>query len=209
MDDNDGESSMGGVGDETLVNGSGVSRIPGVKYSKLPTNAADEDDSDDDTEQDPLDDRPEWMKNARQGQATTISSVSNLANTIIGSGALAFPSAFASMGMLPGVIRWVKRPSRVTMCRVNNPPLHLLTAVFSAPLLQHSVCIYSLDVLLKSVDHPTSHHQTPRPQPPAPSNPLMERPSKDRLRNKSNQPPLGQQLGIRASTPKLKHRSIR
>lgn len=33
-----------------------------------------------------------------------MSSFSNLANTIIGSGALAFPAAFASMGMIPGII---------------------------------------------------------------------------------------------------------
>lgn len=36
--------------------------------------------------------------------ASILSSFSNLANTIIGSGALAFPSAFASMGMIPGII---------------------------------------------------------------------------------------------------------
>lgn len=36
--------------------------------------------------------------------ATILSSFSNLANTIIGSGALAFPAAFASMGMIPGII---------------------------------------------------------------------------------------------------------
>ncbi|BEI91516.1 uncharacterized protein CcaverHIS019_0403360 [Cutaneotrichosporon cavernicola] len=36
--------------------------------------------------------------------ASILSSFSNLANTIIGSGALAFPSAFASMGLIPGFI---------------------------------------------------------------------------------------------------------
>lgn len=36
--------------------------------------------------------------------ASVLSSFSNLANTIIGSGALAFPSAFASMGMIPGIV---------------------------------------------------------------------------------------------------------
>ncbi|RXK37644.1 vacuolar amino acid transporter 5 [Tremella mesenterica] len=39
-----------------------------------------------------------------QGSATIISSISNLANTIIGAGALAFPSAFATMGIIPGVV---------------------------------------------------------------------------------------------------------
>ena len=39
-----------------------------------------------------------------QGHATIQSSVSNLANTIIGAGALAFPSAFASMGLIPGIL---------------------------------------------------------------------------------------------------------
>lgn len=41
---------------------------------------------------------------APEGQATIVSSVSNLANTIIGAGALAFPSAFASMGLIPGIL---------------------------------------------------------------------------------------------------------
>ncbi|KLT40672.1 hypothetical protein CC85DRAFT_263434, partial [Cutaneotrichosporon oleaginosum] len=36
--------------------------------------------------------------------ASVLSSFSNLANTIIGSGALAFPSAFASMGLIPGIV---------------------------------------------------------------------------------------------------------
>ncbi|GMK58922.1 hypothetical protein CspeluHIS016_0603640 [Cutaneotrichosporon spelunceum] len=36
--------------------------------------------------------------------ASVLSSFSNLSNTIIGSGALAFPSAFAAMGMIPGFI---------------------------------------------------------------------------------------------------------
>ncbi|KAL1412061.1 hypothetical protein Q8F55_003058 [Vanrija albida] len=36
--------------------------------------------------------------------ASVLSSFSNLANTIIGSGALAFPAAFASMGMIPGIV---------------------------------------------------------------------------------------------------------
>lgn len=48
--------------------------------------------------------REEWEMHKRQGEATVVSSVSNLANTIIGSGALAFPSAFASMGLIPGMI---------------------------------------------------------------------------------------------------------
>jgi len=40
----------------------------------------------------------------RVGQATLTSSVSNLANTIIGSGMLTFPRAFASAGIIPGVL---------------------------------------------------------------------------------------------------------
>lgn len=51
-----------------------------------------------------VDDRTAWQKFRRQGKASSTSSVSNLANTIIGSGALAFPSAFASMGILPGIV---------------------------------------------------------------------------------------------------------
>jgi amino acid permease len=38
------------------------------------------------------------------GHATVRSSVTNLANTVIGAGALAFPSAFAAMGLIPGII---------------------------------------------------------------------------------------------------------
>ncbi|KAI0064000.1 hypothetical protein BV25DRAFT_1801277 [Artomyces pyxidatus] len=40
----------------------------------------------------------------REGHATLTSSVSNLANTIIGSGMLTFPLALASAGIIPGVI---------------------------------------------------------------------------------------------------------
>ncbi|KAL1743260.1 transmembrane amino acid transporter protein-domain-containing protein [Schizophyllum fasciatum] len=40
----------------------------------------------------------------RQGHATLVSCVSNLANTIIGSGMLTFPLAMASAGILPGII---------------------------------------------------------------------------------------------------------
>jgi len=47
---------------------------------------------------------PPTPPEAPEGQATVVSSVSNLANTIIGAGALAFPSAFASMGLIPGIL---------------------------------------------------------------------------------------------------------
>ncbi|THH32498.1 hypothetical protein EUX98_g1671 [Antrodiella citrinella] len=40
----------------------------------------------------------------REGHATVLSSVSNLANTIIGSGMLTFPLALASAGIIPGMI---------------------------------------------------------------------------------------------------------
>ncbi|KAJ6456083.1 vacuolar amino acid transporter 5 [Mycena sanguinolenta] len=40
----------------------------------------------------------------REGKATMVSSVSNLANTIIGSGMLTFPLAMASAGMIPGML---------------------------------------------------------------------------------------------------------
>lgn len=50
---------------------------------------------------DEVDDRSLWMRRGRQGKATMASCISNLANTIIGSGALAFPSVFASMGLIP------------------------------------------------------------------------------------------------------------
>ncbi|KAK8845389.1 hypothetical protein IAR55_006102 [Kwoniella newhampshirensis] len=40
----------------------------------------------------------------KDGHASVTSSVTNLTNTIVGAGALAFPSAFASMGIIPGVI---------------------------------------------------------------------------------------------------------
>jgi len=43
----------------------------------------------------------------RDGKASMISSVSNLANTIIGSGMLTFPLAMASAGILPGIITCV------------------------------------------------------------------------------------------------------
>lgn len=55
-------------------------------------------------ERDHDDDREPWqISRRRQGKASVTSGVSNLANTIIGSGALAFPSAFASMGLIPGI----------------------------------------------------------------------------------------------------------
>ncbi|KAJ7250487.1 transmembrane amino acid transporter protein-domain-containing protein [Mycena haematopus] len=40
----------------------------------------------------------------REGKATMVSSVSNLANTIIGSGMLTFPLAMASAGIVPGML---------------------------------------------------------------------------------------------------------
>ncbi|KAJ7574441.1 transmembrane amino acid transporter protein-domain-containing protein [Mycena floridula] len=40
----------------------------------------------------------------REGNASLVSSVSNLANTIIGSGMLTFPLAMASAGIIPGII---------------------------------------------------------------------------------------------------------
>ncbi|KAJ6530041.1 transmembrane amino acid transporter protein-domain-containing protein [Mycena vulgaris] len=40
----------------------------------------------------------------REGKASMVSSVSNLANTIIGSGMLTFPLAMASAGVIPGMI---------------------------------------------------------------------------------------------------------
>ncbi|KAJ7289179.1 transmembrane amino acid transporter protein-domain-containing protein [Mycena rebaudengoi] len=40
----------------------------------------------------------------REGKASMVSSVSNLANTIIGSGMLMFPLAMASAGIIPGMI---------------------------------------------------------------------------------------------------------
>ncbi|KAL4065902.1 transmembrane amino acid transporter protein-domain-containing protein [Scleroderma citrinum] len=43
----------------------------------------------------------------REGHASIISSISNLANTIIGSGMLTFPLAMASAGIIPGVITCV------------------------------------------------------------------------------------------------------
>ena len=43
-------------------------------------------------------------KSIPQGHASVTSSVINLTNTVIGAGALAFPSAFASMGMIPGAL---------------------------------------------------------------------------------------------------------
>lgn len=42
------------------------------------------------------------LRAPKDGHASVISSVSNLSNTILGAGALAFPSAFAAMGLLPG-----------------------------------------------------------------------------------------------------------
>ncbi|KAJ7149759.1 transmembrane amino acid transporter protein-domain-containing protein [Mycena crocata] len=52
-------------------------------------------------------DRDTTVKRAvvgREGKATMVSSVSNLANTIIGSGMLTFPLAMASAGIIPGMI---------------------------------------------------------------------------------------------------------
>ncbi|RPD64134.1 vacuolar amino acid transporter 5 [Lentinus tigrinus ALCF2SS1-7] len=43
-------------------------------------------------------------KPERQGHASLVSSTSNLANTIIGSGMLTFPLAMASAGIIPGII---------------------------------------------------------------------------------------------------------
>ncbi|KAH7913827.1 transmembrane amino acid transporter protein-domain-containing protein [Hygrophoropsis aurantiaca] len=43
----------------------------------------------------------------KEGHATIISSVSNLANTIIGSGMLTFPLAMASAGIIPGMVTCV------------------------------------------------------------------------------------------------------
>ena len=43
----------------------------------------------------------------QQGHASVSSSVVNLTNTIIGAGALAFPSAFASMGLILGAVSCV------------------------------------------------------------------------------------------------------
>ncbi|ORY25153.1 putative transporter [Naematelia encephala] len=40
----------------------------------------------------------------QDGHASVLSSVTNLTNTVIGAGALAFPSAFAAMGLLPGIV---------------------------------------------------------------------------------------------------------
>lgn len=42
-----------------------------------------------------------------EGHASVKSSVVNLTNTVIGAGALAFPSAFASMGLIPGIVSCV------------------------------------------------------------------------------------------------------
>ncbi|WRT63603.1 uncharacterized protein IL334_000526 [Kwoniella shivajii] len=39
-----------------------------------------------------------------EGHATVTSSIINLTNTAVGAGALAFPSAFASMGLIPGIL---------------------------------------------------------------------------------------------------------
>ncbi|KAJ7887939.1 transmembrane amino acid transporter protein-domain-containing protein [Mycena leptocephala] len=52
-------------------------------------------------------DRDTTLKRAtgkREGKASIVSSVSNLANTIIGSGMLTFPLAMASAGIIPGMI---------------------------------------------------------------------------------------------------------
>ncbi|KAJ7314363.1 transmembrane amino acid transporter protein-domain-containing protein [Mycena albidolilacea] len=51
-------------------------------------------------------DRDTAVKRAvkREGKASMVSSISNLANTIIGSGMLTFPLAMASAGIIPGMI---------------------------------------------------------------------------------------------------------
>ncbi|KAG6328460.1 hypothetical protein ID866_10629, partial [Astraeus odoratus] len=46
----------------------------------------------------------EGRKTLKEGHATLLSSVSNLANTIIGSGMLTFPLAMASAGVIPGLL---------------------------------------------------------------------------------------------------------
>ncbi|KAF8141578.1 vacuolar amino acid transporter 5 [Boletus edulis] len=46
----------------------------------------------------------EAVSKPREGHASIISSVSNLSNTIIGSGMLTFPLAMASAGIIPGMI---------------------------------------------------------------------------------------------------------
>ncbi|WWC85539.1 uncharacterized protein L201_000403 [Kwoniella dendrophila CBS 6074] len=43
-------------------------------------------------------------KAIHEGHASITSSVVNLTNTAVGAGALAFPSAFASMGLIPGIL---------------------------------------------------------------------------------------------------------
>nr|XP_018266396.1 vacuolar amino acid transporter 5 [Kwoniella dejecticola CBS 10117]OBR88554.1 vacuolar amino acid transporter 5 [Kwoniella dejecticola CBS 10117] len=43
-------------------------------------------------------------KPTHEGHASITSSVVNLTNTAVGAGALAFPSAFASMGLIPGIL---------------------------------------------------------------------------------------------------------
>ncbi|WWD22334.1 hypothetical protein CI109_106825 [Kwoniella shandongensis] len=48
--------------------------------------------------------KPSSQAPPKDGHASVTSSVTNLTNTIVGAGALAFPSAFASMGMIPGII---------------------------------------------------------------------------------------------------------
>lgn len=50
---------------------------------------------------------PSRRKSHQDGHASIPSSVTNLANTVIGAGALAFPSAFAAMGLIPGMITCV------------------------------------------------------------------------------------------------------
>jgi len=54
-------------------------------------------------------DRDTTVKRAtkREGKASMVSSVSNLANTIIGSGMLTFPLAMASAGIIPGMLTCV------------------------------------------------------------------------------------------------------
>nr|XP_019048428.1 vacuolar amino acid transporter 5 [Kwoniella bestiolae CBS 10118]OCF27358.1 vacuolar amino acid transporter 5 [Kwoniella bestiolae CBS 10118] len=43
-------------------------------------------------------------KPTHEGHASVTSSIINLTNTAVGAGALAFPSAFASMGLIPGIL---------------------------------------------------------------------------------------------------------
>ncbi|KAH0251756.1 hypothetical protein KCU84_g24377, partial [Aureobasidium melanogenum] len=48
--------------------------------------------------------RPRRKENGVHGQASWISSVINLVNTIVGAGVLAMPSALSNMGILLGIL---------------------------------------------------------------------------------------------------------